>query len=232
VDDVTTAKRVNTREKTPKATHRRATVQKPASPRAKGGRKQRAKLDFLPLTHDRWSDFEKLFGARGACGGCWCMWWRLTRSEFELNKGDANRRAMKAIVRSGTVPGILAYDGDEPVGWCSVAPRGDFSALARSRILKPLDDKPVWSVVCFFIKKERRGSGVSTALLRAAVDYVREKDGVIVEGYPVEPKTDRMPDAFAWFGLVSAFRKAGFAECARRSETRPIMRYRVRAKRR
>jgi len=209
------------------------TGRKSATPRARVRKtaKRRAKLVFSPLTYDRWSDFERLFGARGACGGCWCMWWRLKRSEFELKKGDANRKAMKAIVRSGTVPGILAYDGDEPVGWCSVAPREEFSALARSRILKPVDDKPVWSVVCFFIRKDHRGSGVSTALLRAAVDYVREEGGTTLEGYPVEPKTDRMPDAFAWFWLASSFRRAGFKECARRSETRPIMRYRLHAKR-
>ena len=181
-------------------------------------------LTFHLLTIARWKDFERLFGEKGACGGCWCMWWRLTRSEFERKKGAGNKRAMKAIVKSGTVPGILAYAGKEPVGWCSVAPREDFSGLSRSRILKPVDDQPVWSIVCFYIDRSYRRFGVSVELLHAAVEYVKRRGGAIVEGYPVEPKKDRMPDAFAWSGLAAAFKKAGFVECARRSETRPIMR--------
>jgi GNAT superfamily N-acetyltransferase len=182
------------------------------------------KLEFHPLTIDRWRDFEELFGERGACGGCWCMWWRLKRSEFERQKGDPNKRAMRQIVRNGEVPGVIAYESSEPVGWCSVAPRGRFPALERSRILERIDGAPVWSVVCFFIKKSRRDCGISVRLLQAAVEYVREHGGEILEGYPVEPKKDRVPSAFAWTGLASAFRRAGFVEVARRSETRPIMR--------
>jgi GNAT superfamily N-acetyltransferase len=155
------------------------------------------------------------------------MWWRLKRSEFEKRKGAGNKRAMKAIVRGGEVPGIIAYSGKEPIGWCSVAPRADYSALERSRILKPVDDRPVWSVVCFFVEKAHRGSGVSVELLRAAVAHAKRHGARIVEGYPVEPKQDRMPDAFVWFGLASAFERAGFEEVARRSETRPIMRFHI-----
>jgi GNAT superfamily N-acetyltransferase len=182
------------------------------------------RLTFHPLTPDRWDDFERLFGERGACGGCWCMWWRLKRSEFEKKKGAGNKRAMKAIVRKGAVPGILAYVGKEPVGWCAIAPRDDYGTLERSRILRPVDDQPVWSVVCFFVERGHRGSGVSVELLRAAVAHAKRHGARIVEGYPVEPTKDRMPDAFAWFGLASAFERAGFKEVARRSPTRPIMR--------
>lgn len=185
-------------------------------------------LKFLPLTKKRWVDFEALFGERGACGGCWCMWWRMKRSDFERNKGAANRRVMKALVSSGEVPGILAYDAGKAVGWCSVAPREKFSALERSRILKPVDDNPVWSVVYFFIEKGYRNRGISVELLSAAVKYVKQQGSRIVEGYPVEPKKDRSPDVFVYTGLASAFRKAGFVECLRRSETRPIMRYYIR----
>jgi GNAT superfamily N-acetyltransferase len=181
-------------------------------------------LEFHPLTRERWTDFEALFGERGACGGCWCMWWRLRRSEFEKQKGEGNRRAMKAFVDSGGVPGILAYAGDEPVGWCSVAPREDYPVLDRSRILKRVDNAPVWSVVCFFIDKKHRGKGLTVHLLKAAVDYVKEMGGRVLEGYPIEPKKSPMPAVFAYTGLASAFRKAGFDEVARRSETRPIMR--------
>ena len=180
---------------------------------------------FYPLITDRWTDFEKLFGDRGACGGCWCMWFRLKRSEFEKQKGDGNKKAMKSLVTSGNTPGILAFDGELAVGWCSVAPREDFSALARSRIMKPLDDQPVWSVVCFFVHKDYRNKGVTFAMLQAAIDYVAKQGGKIVEGYRLIPKKDRTPDVFAYHGLASAFRKADFVECERRSETRLIMRY-------
>jgi len=182
-------------------------------------------LQFSPVTKKRWSDFETLFGERGACGGCWCMLWRLTRKEFENQKGEGNRRAMKALIQSGEIPGILALSADRPVAWCSVAPRDRFSALGRSRILKPLDELPVWSISCLFVEKQYRRKGLSTRMIKAAVDYVKKQEGSIVEAYPMEPKKDKMPDVFAWTGLASAFVKAGFKECARRSETRPIMRF-------
>jgi hypothetical protein len=113
-------------------------------------------LKFLPLTRERWTDFEELFGAHGACGGCWCMWWRLKRSEFMRLRGEGNRKTMKSIVGSGEVPGILAYAGGKAVGWCAVAPRESLLRLERSRVLKPVDDKPVWSVACFFVAKPFR----------------------------------------------------------------------------
>ena len=153
------------------------------------------------------------------------MWWRLKRSEFERQKGEGNRRAMKRIVDSGEIPGILAYAKDQPIAWCSVAPRKAYPTLERSRKLKRVDDKPVWSIVCFFVAKPFRGKGITRTLLRAAMEYVQKQGGKIVEGYPVEPKEGRIPDAFAYTGLVSAFRKAGFVEVVRRSETRPIMRH-------
>ncbi|HEX7401454.1 MAG TPA: GNAT family N-acetyltransferase [candidate division Zixibacteria bacterium] len=184
-----------------------------------------SKLEFHPLTAKRWKDLQNLFGERGACGGCWCMWWRMTRSEFNREKGEGNKRAFKKIVDKGEVPGILACLGKEPIGWCSVAPREAFSSLDRSRILKRVDDKPVWSVVCFFVAKPFRYKGVTVALLKAATEYVKKQGGKIVEGYPVEPKADKFPDVFANTGLASAFRQAGFKEVMRRSKTRPIMRY-------
>ncbi len=153
------------------------------------------------------------------------MWWRLKRSEFERRKGEGNRQAIKAIVEAGEVPGLLAYAGDKPVAWCSVAPREQFPVLGRSRILKPIDETPVWSVVCFFVEKSHRNKGLSLQLLRAAVEYVKQQGGEVVEGYPVEPKKDRMPAAFAWTGFALTFEKAGFVERLRRSETRPIMRF-------
>lgn len=191
-----------------------------------------SRFTFLPLIAERWPDLETLFGKNGACGGCWCMVWRLPRKTFVAQKGDGNRIALKTIVENEEPPGILAYADRQPAGWCAVAPRETYSALERSRILAPVDDQPVWSISCFFIAKELRNNGLSVAMLSAAVDFVRERGGNLVEGYPIEPKTKSMPAAFAWTGLASAFRKAGFEELARRSPTRPIMRIATGKKRR
>jgi GNAT superfamily N-acetyltransferase len=182
-------------------------------------------MQIYPLTRERWPDLEALFGERGAVGGCWCMWWRLKSSEFERRQGEENRQAFQALVDAGEVPGLLAYVAGKPVAWCSLAPRAKFPRLERSRILKPVDEQPVWSIVCFFVDKRYRNQGMMVKLLQAAIDYVRQQGGHVVEGYPVEPKTDPMPAAFAYTGLASAFKKAGFVECLRRSETRPIMRF-------
>ena len=177
-----------------------------------------------PLTPERWDEFVELFGARGAAGGCWCMWWRLTKREFDARRGTPNRRAMKAIVDAGRAPGLLAYLDDRPVGWCAVAPREEFPRLERSRILRPVDGQPVWSVVCLYVHRSYRRRGVATGLLGAAVDHVRRQGGRIVEGYAVEPAGGEVPDLFAYHGPASAYRSAGFREVARRSPTRPIMR--------
>ena len=181
-------------------------------------------VEFAALTPDRWADFERLFGDNGACGGCWCMWFRLSNREFEADKGEANRRAMKALVESGEEPGILAYVDGEPAAWCALAPREDYGRLARSRILKPVDEAPVWSVVCFFVDRRFRGRGLTVSLLQEACEHVRRRGGRLLEGYPVEPRKDRAPTVFMYHGLASAFSRAGFTQVARRSETRPIMR--------
>ena len=181
-------------------------------------------LSFQPLTVDQWDDFVSLFGERGACGGCWCMLWRLSRKQFESQKGDANKLAMKAIVDSGEVPGILAYHKRKSVGWCAIAPRS-YPALSRSRVLQPVDNRPCWSVACLFVHRFYRKMGVSTGLLRAATEYAKAQGAELVEGYPVEPKSEKdIPPVFAWTGIPKAFIRTGFKEVARRSPTRPIMR--------
>ena len=186
-------------------------------------------LSFQPLTTDQWDDFVSLFGERGACGGCWCMLWRLSKKQFESQKGDGNKGAMKAIVDSGEVPGILAYHNAKAIGWCAIAPRSRFPALARSRILQPIDDSPCWSVACLFVDRSYRKKSVSTKLLRAATEHAKSQGAELVEGYPVEPKSEKdIPPAFAWTGIPKAFVRAGFREVARRSPTRPIMRLKLR----
>jgi len=183
-------------------------------------------LSFSPVTSDRWADLEALFGQRGACGGCWCMTWRRTRKEFKAGKGDGNKAELKALVEAGGMPGLLAYVEKEPVGWCAVAPREVYPALARSRVLKAVDDIPVWSVSCLFVAKAYRGKGVSVELLKAAVRFVADQGGTVIEGYPVEPKSI-LPAPFAWTGLASAFLRAGFHEHRRGSASRPIMRFEI-----
>jgi len=153
------------------------------------------------------------------------MSWRLSHSQFEKQKGSGNKRALRRMVRSGRVPGVLAYVGSDPVGWCSVAPRPEFSFLERSRVLAPVDERPVWSVTCLFVARPFRRRGLSAKLLKAAVALARRQGGRIVEGYPVEVAKGALPDVFAWTGLAAAYRRAGFREAARRSATRPIMRY-------
>ena len=186
---------------------------------------QEIELDIHPVTPERWEDLEQLFGPRGAIGGCWCMWWRIKRKDFEQQQGQGNRDAMCSIVESGRVPGIIAYSNDKPVAWCSVAPREDFPVLDRSHVLKRVDDQPVWSVVCFFMAKGYRHKGLSSRMLKEAVEYATENGARIVEGYPITPKKDQAPDIYIFTGLESTFLKAGFVEIARRSESRPIMRY-------
>lgn len=178
-----------------------------------------------PLTPGRWDDFVELFGARGACGGCWCMWWRRRRADFERGKGAGNRRAMRAIVARGEMPGLIAYAGGVPVAWCSVAPRESFPVLDRSRVLRRVDDLPVWSIVCFFVSRPWRRRGLAAKLIEAAIRHAARRGAGIVEAYPVDPRSGAMPDAFAWTGFASSFAAAGFVEVARRSPGRPIMRF-------
>jgi GNAT superfamily N-acetyltransferase len=184
-----------------------------------------ANLTFHPLTPERWSDLEALFGKNGAYGGCWCMWWRVSRSEFSKQANEGNRQALKAITESGEVPGILAYVENQPAGWCSIAPREAFPSLERSRTLKRVDDLPAWSAVCFYVARPYRRKGLMADLLRAAIDYASEHGARIIEGYPIDPKHDNLPPVSSYTGILSAFQEVGFVEVARRSEKRPIMRY-------
>jgi GNAT superfamily N-acetyltransferase len=182
-------------------------------------------IEFHPLSLERWPDFEQLFGPRGACAGCWCMYWKQTGKEFDAGKGEPNHFSMQARLARGEVPGLLAYVDGVPAGWIAVEPRRAYPRLARSRVLAPLDHEPVWSVPCFFVAKNFRRRGLSVALLKAAIEHVARQGGSILEGYPVEPADGQAPPVFIYTGVPSAFRQAGFREVARRSPTRPIMRF-------
>jgi len=182
-------------------------------------------MTFHPLTPDRWDDFEQLFGPHGAYGGCWCMWWRISRKQFEQQQGEGNRQALKAIVDSNRVPGILGYLDELPVAWCSVAPREEFGSLNRSPVLKPLDDEPVWSIVCLFIDKKYRGQGMVEKIIHAAIDHVAVQGGKILEAYPYVLKSDSAPPTTTFMGFTTVFERAGFTEVARPSDSKRIMRY-------
>lgn len=152
------------------------------------------------------------------------MWWRLTRSRYEKQRGPGNKRAIRKIIGGGNVPGIIAYLGDEPFAWCSVGPRENYALLERSRVLERVDDKAVWSIVCFFVKKPYRRLGYLEKLIKASLQFAKKKGAAIVEAYPIAVRK-RTADVFVYSGLFSTFKKTGFVEVARRSETRPIMRY-------
>lgn len=181
-------------------------------------------LSFHPLTQKLWRDYELLFGDSGACGGCWCMYWKLRGNAYDENKGDGNRQQQKSVVDAKIIPGLLAYSEGYPIGWIAIEPRHQYPKLAHSKILKAIDDQEVWSITCFFIEKKHRRKGITTELIKAAVEHAKKHGAKIVEGYPIETKTKQAPP-FMFTGATSAFINAGFKEVARNSPTRPIFRY-------
>lgn len=182
-------------------------------------------LRFEPLTKANWPMFLKLFGEKGACGSCWCMYFRLKKAEFLEGKSDnGNRDAMKALVWDGRPVGLLGFYEDLPVAWCAFAPREDFLKLEASRVHKRIDDRAVWSIPCTFIAKEFRRLGVSVALLKAVVAYAKTAGIKVVEAYPTIPTQETLPDAFAWIGLYKSFERAGFEIVDRTSKHRPMVR--------
>lgn len=183
-------------------------------------------LEVLPLTTERWTDFVELAGRPGASilRSCWCTYYRKTSRGYSP---EANKQLMRGWVTSGVVPGLIAYRDGRPVGWISVGPRADYPRLANSPIMRPVDDKPVWSIVCFFIDSHERGKGISKALLKAAIAYARSHGATLLEAYPVD-KRERSNPMSLWFGAKALYDQAGFEEVARRKKTRPVVRRRLR----
>ena len=179
------------------------------------------KLTTRPLTPQRWPDLEAIFNARGCSVArwCWCMYYRRSGARAGMpvrtREAQANRADLKALVDAGRPPGLIAYRGKVPVGWVSLGPREEFAKLARSRVMKAVDDRPVWSIVCFVVPSEHRGQGVARALLDGAVAYAEKQGARLLEAYPVD-RRDRSSDTDMWFGAKSMYDKAGFAEVARR----------------
>ena len=190
----------------------------------------RSKIDVKPLSASRWNDLVELFGPeRGAAGRCWCMFWRQTKDEWKARTNEGNKRTLRSLVRPRRAPpGLIAYRDGKPVGWTSVAPRDEFPRLNGSHYLGPVDAKPVWAIVCFYIRRGHRKSGVATALLDAAVEEAKKRGARMVEAYPVDGTTE---SGDAWTGVPSMFERAGFREVERRHPSRPIMRKTVRVRR-
>lgn len=168
-------------------------------------------LEFRELSPDLWPQMQALFGKTGACGGCWCMSWRLKKGEkWESVKGEPARQRMKDLVASGRAHGILAFADGEPVGWCSFDRRTDYDRLNRAPSLKCPDAEQVWSIPCFFIKRGYRNRGISGGLLDAALSALQRLGATVAEGYPQRPKQGRLADPFVWTGILSVFERAGF----------------------
>ena len=155
------------------------------------------------------------------------MYYRLSGSQGDpppgTTRANANRARLKALVDTGQPPGLIGYRGKTPVGWISLGPREDYAKLARSPVMKPVDDQPVWSVICFVVPSEYRGQGAAEALLSGAIAYAHERGAKLIEAYPVD-KPERSNDDAMWFGAKSMYDKADFSEVARRKPHRPVMR--------
>lgn len=180
-------------------------------------------LAIRPLTPDLWSALEDLFGKAGASNGCWCMYWRIGPQYHERPR-EMNKRAFRDIVEQGPPPGLLAFDGERAVGWCQLTPRRQLPWLYRARFFEPVDDEPVWSISCFYVRRGYRRRGVMSALIAAALREAKRANASALEAYPVDTA---QPGATSniFTGVVSAFERAGFKVVARRLPSRPIMRH-------
>lgn len=176
-------------------------------------------ISCYPVTSNRWSDLEKLFGPSGAYWGCWCTYWRFTNKKFnDMKPNERKKSLIKIIEENDIAPGILAYFENKPVGWLAISPRKKFERIVKSRVIKPVDDKPVWSIVCFYIHEDFRGKGVSKELIKTAETYAEGCGASIVESYPIDSskckKNEKIDDSLAYVGVSSLFDTMGFVKVA------------------
>src|SRR5882672_5775081 len=180
------------------------------------------------LTRRDWPLIERLFGARGACGGCWCMFWRVpgAKTEWKKRLGARNKRAFRRLVKAGRVRGCLAFSGREPVGWVSIGPKLEFPYFERSRSIAASTNASEWCVSCFYVPAAWRGQGVARALLDAAVKVARKSGARSIEGYPLVPRKagERAPAAFAWTGVPALYEQCEFARAQNPGGTKVIYR--------
>jgi GNAT superfamily N-acetyltransferase len=199
-----------------------------------------AELKIHPLTPARLPDLAALFGQGGDPKWCWCAYFRVRGMTWTNSTPKRNRAVLESAVArgadSGRAPGLVAYRDREAVGWVGLAPREEYERLAHSTVLAPLDERPVWSIVCFVVGRADRGRGVADALLAAAVDYARDHGATLLEAYPVDTSGGRVPSANVYHGTLSMFERAGFHVVTRRRATRtstprPIVRRAIRRRR-
>jgi GNAT superfamily N-acetyltransferase len=187
-------------------------------------------IEVYPVTAERWADLETLFGKHGASEDCWCMFWRLRRKDFYRLNGESRKEALKELTLGNKIPGLLAYVNGQVAGWCSIAPREQYQALEYSRRIKRVDDKPVWTIICFFVNKAYRFQGIMEVLVHSAVDHARQQGGKIIEGYPIDMQSPplsghKLTGDGGFMGIASIFHRAGFVQVGWVSQTQLIMRY-------
>ena len=198
-------------------------------------------LDIRPLTPHRLPDLAALFEQGGDPKWCWCAYFRIRGFDFSSGGKARHRQVMETAAvenaKEGRAPGLVAYDGEEAVGWISIGPREDYERLAHSTVLKPIDDKPAWSIVCFVVGRRSRGRGVAERAPGAGIDYARDHGATLLEAYPVEvTEGERVPSADVFRGTLAMFERAGFKVVARRASPgapspRPIVRRHIRPRR-
>lgn len=187
---------------------------------------QRGGITCRALRTDDWPNIERLFGSNGACGGCWCMWWRVPRGGklWAEAKGAKNRAAFRKLLEGGSVRGVLAFSGDQPVGWCSFGPRSSFPRLERVRALKRDWSEQTWSINCFYVPRAWRGRGIAKQLVEEAAKQAFQSGAGEVEGYPVMPSSagGDLPAVFAWTGVPAMFESNGFRQLPRHEGHRRV----------
>lgn len=184
-----------------------------------------AALTFRELRAETWDDFEQVLGRNGGARGCWCMHWRLSIDEWMEGKGEGNKQAMKDLASCDRAPGVIVYEEDQPVAWCSLGPRASFPRLERSPPLASIDEEPVCAIICILVHRKHRGARLLSPILDAVCEYAATAGYTIAEGYPIEPRPGRRAGSdTAMTGIASAFLAAGFTEVARARSGRPIMR--------
>ncbi len=179
------------------------------------------RLEFHEVTADRWPDLERLFEARGGPKSCWCMLCRASPAGAKCADGASRKAAMAARICAGAPVGLLGYAGDEPVAWCSIAPRSTYRRLVSGET----SDEGIWSIACFFVVRRLRGTGITQQLIAAAVRHARAHGASLVEAYPVAPDSP----SYRFMGLVPVFEEAGFSEVGREGKRRHVMQLKLRA---
>ncbi|MBJ3776933.1 GNAT family N-acetyltransferase [Acuticoccus mangrovi] len=186
-----------------------------------------ASLTFAPVDAARFADIERLFGPKGASDGCWCRYWSDPARVWREGTAGERHDAFAAEVASEAPVGLIAYDGETPVGWCRITPRAAVPRFNTTRTGRPdgdIDD--VWALTCFYIARTWRGQGLMRRLAEEAVAYAAAHGARAVEAAPIEPKRPLMWGE-GYVGIASSLAAAGFEEVERRTPIRPFMRYRV-----